>query len=175
LKRDDQGEPVAILVTSNDITEHKKAEEALRRLNRELRAISNCNQTLLRATDEQSLLEEICRIVCEDAGYRGGSAMPNTTTPSVRPVCRSRGGYLATRHYRADTERGCGPTGTAIRSGTPAHSGFRNGSSTARRKALLQQMPASPCRSGTNTPMPWHLPFIPPAQGFRVGGRDSAS
>src|SRR5512146_1043917 len=30
--------------------------EALRRSNRELRAISNCNQVLLRATDEQSLL-----------------------------------------------------------------------------------------------------------------------
>ena len=43
--------------------------EALRRSNRELRAISNCNQVLLRATDEQSLLKEICRIVCEEAGY----------------------------------------------------------------------------------------------------------
>ncbi len=29
-----------------DVTAQKRAEESLRRLNRELRAISNCNQTL---------------------------------------------------------------------------------------------------------------------------------
>src|SRR5208283_4779328 len=69
LKRDDHGDPVAILITSNDITERKRAEEALRRLNRQLRALSNCNQALLRATYEQRLLQEICRIVFEDAGY----------------------------------------------------------------------------------------------------------
>jgi C4-dicarboxylate-specific signal transduction histidine kinase len=34
-----------------EITERKRAEEALRRLNRELRAISNCNQILMRAED----------------------------------------------------------------------------------------------------------------------------
>ena len=33
--------------------ERKHAEEALRRLNRELRAISKCNQVLVRAEDEQ--------------------------------------------------------------------------------------------------------------------------
>jgi PAS domain S-box-containing protein len=56
--------------TSTDIDDRKRADDALRRSNRELRAISNCNQTLLRATDELSLLQEICRIVCEEAGYR---------------------------------------------------------------------------------------------------------
>ncbi|MGA2151918.1 MAG: hypothetical protein ABSG48_07155, partial [Geobacteraceae bacterium] len=53
-----------------EITERKRAEEALRRLNRELRAISNCNQILMRAEDEQTLLSEICRIICDEAGYR---------------------------------------------------------------------------------------------------------
>jgi chromosome segregation ATPase len=48
----------------------QKGEEAQRRLNRELRALSNCSEALMRATDEQKLLSEICRIVCEDAGYR---------------------------------------------------------------------------------------------------------
>lgn len=52
-----------------DITERKQAEQALQRLNRQLRAISNCNQTLLRAEDEQTLLDDICRIVCGEAGY----------------------------------------------------------------------------------------------------------
>lgn len=47
----------------------RQAEETLRRLNRELQAISHCNQILVRAVDEQSLLDAICRIVCEEAGY----------------------------------------------------------------------------------------------------------
>ncbi len=108
--------------TSTDIDERKRAEEALGRLNRELRAISNCNLTLLHATDERSLLEEICRIVCEEAGYRIAwvGYAEHDEAKSVRPVAwaGSEEGYLATAGVTwADTERGRGPTGTAIRSG----------------------------------------------------------
>jgi len=94
----------------------------LRRLNRELRAIRNCNQVLLRATDEQSLLREICRIVCEEAGYRAAwvGYAEHDDVKSVRPVARTgvQEGVLATLGITwADTERGHGPTGTAIRTG----------------------------------------------------------
>src|SRR5208283_87337 len=122
LQRGEQGAPIAILETNNDITERKRAEEALGRSNRELRAISNCNQTLLRATDEQSLLEEICRIVCEEAGYRMAwvGYTEHDEARTVRPATSTGAeeGYLATAGITwADTERGRGPTGTAIRSG----------------------------------------------------------
>jgi PAS domain S-box-containing protein len=122
LQRDEQGAPVAILETNNDITERKQAEKALRRLNRELRAISDCNQILLRATDEQSLLEEICRIVSEEAGYRMAwvAYAEHGEAKSVRPAAwtGTEEGYLANLGITwADTERGWGPTGTAIRSG----------------------------------------------------------
>jgi GAF domain-containing protein len=98
------------------------AEEALSRSNRELRALSNCNQSLLRATDEQSLLEEICRIVCEEAGYRMAwvAYAEHDQGKSVRPVAwtGTEEGYLVNLGITwADTERGGGPTGTAIRSG----------------------------------------------------------
>ncbi|WP_018606097.1 EAL domain-containing protein [Uliginosibacterium gangwonense] len=53
-----------------DITERKQAELALQRLNRELRVISDCNHMLVRARDEHALLDDICRIICNDAGYR---------------------------------------------------------------------------------------------------------
>ena len=122
LERDEQGAPLAILETNNDVTERKRAEEALRRLNRELRAISNCNQTLLRATDEQSLLNEICRIACEEAGYKMAwvGYAEHDEARTVRPVAwaGAEAEYLATAGFTwADTERGRGQTGTAIRSG----------------------------------------------------------
>ena len=126
LQRDQHGAPFAILETNNDISERKRAEEAMSRLNRELRAISNCNQALLRATDEQSLLNEICRIVCEEAGY--GMAWvayaEADEAKSVRHVAWTGTDeeYLAKLGLTwADSERGCGPTGTAIRSGTTCY------------------------------------------------------
>src|SRR5208282_4893812 len=118
----DAGEIVQLVGTVIDITERKRAEEALRRSNRELRAISNCNQVLLRTTDEQSLLEEICRIVCEEAGYRMAwvAYAEHDEAKTVRPAAWAGAdeGYLANSGVTwADTERGWGPTGTAIRSG----------------------------------------------------------
>src|SRR5271165_517747 len=116
------GQHTGSLALVSDITERKQAEEALRRLNRELRAVSNCNQVLLHATDEQSLLEEICRIVCEEAGYRMAfvAYAEHDDAKSVRPVAwtGAEQGFLANLGITwADTERGCGPTGMAIRSG----------------------------------------------------------
>lgn len=103
----------------------QEREEALRRANRELRAISNCNQVLLRAKDEPRLLHEICRIVCEEAGYRMawvGYAEPDAAK-TVRPIAATgvEEGYLAKLEITwADTERGRGPCGTAIRTGKTA-------------------------------------------------------
>jgi PAS domain S-box-containing protein len=105
-----------------DITERKRVSEALRRSNRELRAISNCNQVLLRSTDEQSLVQEICRIVCEEAGYRVAwvGYAEHDEAKSVRPVAwtGAEDETLASLGITwADTEHGRGPTGTAIRTG----------------------------------------------------------
>src|SRR5271166_5495950 len=110
------------LLATRFLSQVRAAEEALHRLNRKLQAISNCNQTLLRATDEQSLLEQICRIVCEEAGYRMAlvAYAEHDEAKSVRPVVWSGAeeGYLATAGITwADTDWGRGHTGTAIRSG----------------------------------------------------------
>jgi hypothetical protein len=120
--RDEQGRVLRWYGTRTDIDDRKRAEEALGRSNRELRAISNCNQTLLHATDEQSLLEEICRIVCAEAGYRMAwvAYAEHDEAKSVRPVAwtGTDEGYLANLGITwADTERGRGIIGTAIRSG----------------------------------------------------------
>ncbi len=111
-----------VILTLEDITERKHAEEAQRRLNRELRAISDCNQILMRAVDEQALLGDICRIVCDEAGYRMAwvGYAENDGAQTVRPVAwaGSEDGYLASANITwADMERGRGSTGTAIRTG----------------------------------------------------------
>src|SRR5512133_2116164 len=52
------------------VAEVRRADEELRHTNRALRAINNCGQALVRATSEAELLDEICRVVVEDGGYR---------------------------------------------------------------------------------------------------------
>jgi PAS domain S-box-containing protein len=102
--------------------ERRRAEEQLRRVNRAHRALSTCNQTLVRATDESALLRQVCQIIVEEAGYRlcwVGYAEEDPAR-TVRPIAQAGfdEGYLeAAKMSWADTERGRGPTGTCIRTG----------------------------------------------------------
>jgi PAS domain S-box-containing protein len=125
LVHDIDGSPL-ILEMGIDITERKRAEEALHHLNRQLRAISDCNEVLLRAEDEQTLLNDICRIVCDEAGYcmTWVGYAERDEAKAVRPVAWAgvEDGYLAAINITwADTERGRGPTGAAIRTGETAY------------------------------------------------------
>lgn len=120
--RTSNGETMGVMSMVQDITERKRTEELLHRLNRELRAISECNQVLMRAIDEPSLLKDICRIVCEDAEYcMAWVGYPEQdTAKTLRPVAWAgeEKGYLANAGLvwsDKDSERG--PTGTAIRTG----------------------------------------------------------
>src|ERR1700746_4147822 len=103
--------------------ERKRAEEKLARLNRTLRTLYQCNQALVRATEEYELLRSVCRILVEVGGLRmawvGYREFDEDKT--VRPVAHAgyEDGYLGRINITwADTDRGRGPTGTAIRTGT---------------------------------------------------------
>jgi PAS domain S-box-containing protein len=105
-----------------DITDRKKAEDALARLNRELRAVSDCNQAMVRATDEIELFNNVCRIMCESAGYRMAwvGMVEHNAARSIRPVAWGgvEDGYLEIAAITwSDSERGNGPTGVAVRTG----------------------------------------------------------
>jgi PAS domain S-box-containing protein len=120
----DDGTLIGAFGTVQDITEHKTDEQKLRRLNRALRAISNSNQVLMRATDEAAFLQQGCRIVVEDCGYTLvwiGFALDDDAK-TVKPMAYAGfdKGYIESLKITwADTERGQGPTGRAIRTGKP--------------------------------------------------------
>jgi len=129
-----------------DITAHKKAETEvnelnhslelrieelresnsnLQRINRTLNALRRSSEAISKSKSENEFYDEVCKIIIEDCGH----AMvwigykEDDEDKSVRPVTYSgfEEGYLETLKITwADTERGQGPTGDAIRTGKPS-------------------------------------------------------
>jgi len=101
----------------------------LRKLNRTLNALRHSNEAMMHADCEADCLSATCKIITEDCGHAMvwiGFA-ENDENKTIRPVAHAGfdEGYLGTlRLTWADTERGRGPTGTAIRAGKP--DGCRN-------------------------------------------------
>ncbi|TAM80286.1 MAG: PAS domain S-box protein [Acidobacteria bacterium] len=118
------GDEVSFLQAVSNILgstiERFRAETQLLRINRANRALSLCNEAMVRATDEAEFLQRICDLIVEEGGYRFcwvGSADVNEAK-SVRPLAHagSEKGYLAALNITwADAERGRGPTGRSIR------------------------------------------------------------
>ncbi len=109
-----------ILEMGRDVTERKRSDAEIRRISRANRALSRCNEAVIRATEEAALLQEICEVAVEEAGYRlcWVGRVAHDTDKSVVPVAQAgfENGYLKTlRLTWADSERGRGPTGTCIR------------------------------------------------------------
>jgi PAS domain S-box-containing protein len=100
------------------------AEAEQKRLNRNLRLLSDCNKTLVRARNEHELLNELCRLVVESGGYLMAwvGVAEQDDAKMVRPVAQSvhEEDYLQHIRISWDGEQaiGRGPTGTAIRTGT---------------------------------------------------------
>lgn len=107
-----------------EISERKRVEEELREVNRALKTISECNEVLVRANDEQALLEDVCRIITEAGKYRFvwvGFAEQDAEK-SVKPVSHAgcEKGYLnEVKLTWGDSEQDCNPVGKAIRTGRP--------------------------------------------------------
>jgi PAS domain S-box-containing protein len=112
---------VCTISTIIDITQRKQAEAEINRLNRELKAINECDQVIVHANDEQKFLSEICKVLCTTGGYQMAwiSSVEHDEAKSVRPLawCGDEG-YIAKANITwADSERGQGPAGLAIRTG----------------------------------------------------------
>lgn len=118
-----EGEP-AYITALMDISERKKAQDELLRLNRTLNALGKSSQAKIHFDNELQYLNKICKIIIEDCGHAMvwiGYAQ-NDKNKSVKPVAYYGfdEGYLEKLNVKwDDTERGRGPTGTAIRTGKP--------------------------------------------------------
>jgi PAS domain S-box-containing protein len=108
-----------------EVAERQRVQAALRQTNRALRLFSQCNSAVVRATEEEALLVEICRIAVESAGYRmawvGRAEQDEAKT--VRPVAFAGPGEGFLDRIQvswADDPYGRGAAGAAIRTGKPS-------------------------------------------------------
>ncbi len=110
------------LIASTDISETKKTQEDLLHLNRVLAAHSKSSHAMMHSSNELNYINDVCKIIIEDCGHAMvwvGYA-ENDPRKSVRPVAYYGfdKGYIDRLDIRwDDSERGRGPTGTAIRTG----------------------------------------------------------
>lgn len=105
-----------------DIAQHKSDALALDGALRALRTLSATNEELVAATSEPEFLRAVCRVVVEKGGYLMSwvGFSEQGQDKAVRPVAQYGHdvGYLDSVNITwADTERGQGPTGCAIRTG----------------------------------------------------------
>ena len=109
--------------------QQRRIGRALERVNRLLRAVLECSDALIRASDEELLLEEVCRIVVEVGGFLQAwvGFDVGDVAKSIKPVAQWGlvEGYLEALQMTWDTtERGQGPMSKAIR--TRATSAVQN-------------------------------------------------
>lgn len=105
-----------------DVTPQKIAEAETRRLNRALKMLSACNQKLIHTTEEQTLLEEICKLCVEAGDYAMAwvGYAQDDEEKSILPVAH----YGDMTHIRriklswsAEKPNGQGPGGRTVRFG----------------------------------------------------------
>lgn len=73
---------------ARDISEQKRREEALHKLNRSLLALRNSGLVMVRASSEAEYLKEVCRIVTADCGYAMAwiGFLENAETQTIQPA-----------------------------------------------------------------------------------------
>ncbi len=118
------GEWLGRRASNRDISIRKRAETEVRRVNRALKVLGESSQAMARATDEKEFLAEVSRMIVDVGGYRLawiGFAQEDAMK-SVQPAAQAgvEDGYLENVDITwAETQKGRGPTGTAIRTGRP--------------------------------------------------------
>ncbi|HOW74379.1 MAG TPA: GAF domain-containing protein [Candidatus Competibacteraceae bacterium] len=106
------------------VVEQRQAQDKERQAVHSLRMLSHCNKVIALAEEALGLMQEICRILVTEGGWRLAWVGIAEGGPDkrVRPVAQAgiEEGYLETIKVTWDeSPTGRGPAGTAIRTGQP--------------------------------------------------------
>jgi PAS domain S-box-containing protein len=100
-----------------------ESQESLKKVNRSLRSVSECIRAITRLEDEETLMQEICRICVEVGGHRMAwvAFKEDDAKKSLKPAAHwgADNVYLENLQasWSADSDIGQGPAGTCIRTG----------------------------------------------------------
>jgi PAS domain S-box-containing protein len=117
----DSREGAVFLAIVNDITDRRRAEARIGRLNRINAVLSDVNEAIVRIRDPQDLFAESCRIAVDTGGFKmAWVGVLNPEKNLVRPVAHAgvAGSYLDKLQIDVGGDpRGLGPTGIAYLEG----------------------------------------------------------
>ncbi|MCH8331135.1 MAG: PAS domain S-box protein, partial [Bacteroidetes bacterium] len=113
---------VAKVVALRDITERKNLEETLSKSHRALTVLNQCNHALIHAREEQELLDKICSVIAKTSDYSltGVAYIEHDERKTMRVLAsagRGRGYLQSIKVTWGQDELGCGPWGTAVKTG----------------------------------------------------------
>jgi PAS domain S-box-containing protein len=116
------GEITGVTSYSMNLTPMKEAEMAILKLNRVYKFISEMNQMIVRAADEETILREACRIAIEFGQFRfAWAGVHDIESGWITPTAWAghEDGYLKNSRFSSrERPEGNGPTGRAVRSRT---------------------------------------------------------
>jgi PAS domain S-box-containing protein len=116
---DSQLRQVAVIFT--EISERRRTEAHIRRLNRVYAVLSDINETIVRVKESEAMLEAACHIAVDKGKFRmAWIGMIDTKTQMVEPIAFSGlvDGYLdRVKIDLRDTDHGTGPAARCIQSG----------------------------------------------------------
>ena len=110
-----------------DITDRLANQRELARMNRAQKLLSACNETLVRANNENDLLEAICDIAVNIGGYKMGwvGYAQDDEYKTILPIAQSGDNPHYLDHvyisWSPTNPQGRGPAGTVIRTGKPVN------------------------------------------------------
>ena len=113
----------ARLILATDVTQRLQAERDLARLSRAQRMLSTCNEALIRASSQEKLLSDICRITIDIGGYLGAWVGFACDDAAKSIECVAVAGVtpptscLGDMSWSEDSPQGQGPVGRTMRSG----------------------------------------------------------
>ncbi len=107
-----------LAVYFHDISERKRSDEKIARLNRLYSVLSRANEAIIRTSNAEKLYGEVCRITVEEGAFKmAWIGITDTETKKIVPFASygDSGGYLENITVAADdTAEGRGPTGRAV-------------------------------------------------------------